>query len=391
MSLITKTTDLEAFCERHASADVVAVDTEFMRERTYWPKLCLVQLAVPDEAVAIDALAPGIDLEPLFTLLNDRSPVKAFHAARQDLEIFHHLSGRLPTPIFDTQVAAMVCGFGDQVGYETLVAKLAKARIDKSSRFTDWSARPLSKRQITYALSDVIHLLPVYRKLQGRLEKEGRASWLEEEMATLNDPATYDADPRESFRRIRSRSANGRFLAVLRELADWREREARDRDLPRNRLLRDESLVEIAHHVPDSADALARTRGLNRRFAEGATGQAVLAAVARGQAVPDEECPEPDERNQLPRRIGPIADLLKVLLKLKCEEHDVTQRLVASSADVERLAAFGKAADVPALNGWRRQVFGDDALKLRGGRLALVIKGRSLALVDAPRSKPDTA
>jgi ribonuclease D len=387
MTLITEASDLAAFCERLSRAELIAVDTEFMRERTYWPKLCLVQVAGRDEAAAIDPLADSIDLAPLFALLRAPETLKVFHAARQDLEIFHRLMrGELPHPVFDTQVAAMVCGFGDQVSYETLVGKLAKARIDKSSRFTDWSLRPLSARQIEYAIADVVHLVPVYRKLAARLRSTGRAEWLAEEMASLIDPANYATDPLQAFRRVKSRSGNGRMLAVLRELAAWRERDAQTRDVPRAWVLRDEALLEIAHHTPQTVDELARTRGLARKFAESAAGEAVLAAVARGLAVPEADWPETDIRRDVPRGVAATADLLKVLLKMKCDEADVAQRLVASSEEVEMIAALGADADVPALHGWRRQVFGEDALKIREGDLALAIRNRKLALVKVGRS-----
>ena len=382
MTLITENAALAAFCDRLAGAEVITVDTEFMRERTYWPKLCLVQVGAESEAAAIDPLADGIDLSPLFALLRAPETLKVFHAARQDLEIFHTLmGGTLPKPVFDSQVAAMVCGFGDQVSYETLVAKLAKARIDKSSRFTDWSLRPLSARQIDYAIADVVHLVPVYRKLAARLKATGRAAWLDEEMRVLTDPETYRIDPMLSFRRIKSRSGSGRMLAVLRELCAWREREAQARNVPRAWTLRDEALLEIAHHTPTTVDDLARTRGLARKFAESAAGAEVLAAVARGLAVPEAEWPGIDTKRDMPRGVGAIADLLKVVLKMKCDEADVAQRLVASSEDVELIAALGDEAEVAALSGWRRQVFGDAALKVRTGALALVVSGKKLVLV----------
>lgn len=382
MTLITEATELQAFCNRLAHVDAISVDTEFMRERTYWPKLCLVQVAGGSEAAAIDPLAPGMDLAPLCALLDAPHILKVFHAARQDLEIFHRLMGCvLPKPVFDTQVAAMVCGFGDQVSYETLVGKLAKARVDKSSRFTDWSLRPLSARQIEYAIADVVHLLPVYRKLAARLASSGRGDWLAEEMAQLTDPVNYAMDPMQVFRRVRNRSGNGRVLAVLRELAAWRERDAQARDIPRAWVLRDEALLEIAHHTPKTVDELARTRGLARKFAESATGAEVLAAVARGLALPEKEWPESDARREIPRGVGAVADLLKVVLKLKSEEADVAQRLLASSEEVELIAADGEHADVPALQGWRRQVFGEVALRVRAGELALVIRGRKLVLL----------
>ena len=380
--VITDTPALAAFCRRLADAEFITVDTEFMRERTYWPRLCLVQVAGPDEARAIDALADGIDLAPLFDLLADPEVLKVFHAARQDMEIFSILMDRLPTPLFDTQVAAMVCGFGDSVGYETLVAKLVKARVDKSSRFTDWSLRPLSPRQVDYAIGDVTHLRIAYEKLSRKLSANGHESWLGEEMAVLTDPGTYALDPVLAFRRIKARNPSPRTLALLRELAAWRERDAQRLDLPRNRVLRDEALLEIAHHAPATIDALKRTRGLGRRMAEGAAGQAILEAVRRGQAVPEADCPRPQTKPALPRGLGPVVELLKVLLKMKCEENQVAQKLVASSADVERIAAEGAAADVPALRGWRRQVFGEDALRLCGGVTALAAAGKRLKLVE---------
>ena len=387
MTLITEAAELAAFCRRLSGAEMIAIDTEFMRERTYWPKLCLVQVAGPDEAAAIDPLAGDIDLAPLFALLRSPETLKVFHAARQDLEIFHRLmGGELPHPVFDTQVAAMVCGFGDQVSYETLVGKLAKARIDKSSRFTDWSLRPLSRRQIDYAIADVVHLVPVYRKLAARLHSSGRAEWLAEEMASLLNPASYATDPLQAFRRLKSRSGNGRMLAVLRELAAWREREAQMRDVPRAWVLRDEALLEIAHHTPTTAEELARTRGLARKLAESAHGEAVLAAVARGLAVPEAEWPESDLRREMPRGVQATADLLKVLLKMKCEEADVAQRLVASSEEVELIAALGADAQVPALHGWRRQAFGEDALRIRAGEIAIAIRDRKLTLVPIAAS-----
>jgi ribonuclease D len=381
MTLITETSDLAAFCERLSNADAIAVDTEFMRERTYWPKLCLVQVAGDEAAAAVDPLAEGIDLAPLHALLATPVMVKVFHAARQDLEIFYRRAGRLPEPVFDTQVAAMVCGFGDQVAYETLASRLTKAKLDKSSRFTDWSLRPLSRRQIDYALGDVVPLLTIYRKLKAELEKNGRAGWLDEEMAALTDPVSYDLDPDSAFRRIKHRGGDGRFLAVLRALAAWREREAQARDLPRGWVLRDEAMLEIAHHLPKTIDELARTRGLSRRFVDGGHGGQILAAVAEGLALPADARPVREEKRELPRNTGPVADLLKVVLKLKCEEANVAQRLVASAEDIELISAFGATADVPALHGWRRQVFGQEALRVRDGALALVVRGRRLTLL----------
>jgi ribonuclease D len=379
--MITDTASLDAFCKSLSGTPFITVDTEFMRETTYWPVLCLIQVAGPDDAKAIDPLAPGIDLAPLIELLDDPSILKVFHAARQDLEIFYNLMGHVPVPLFDTQVAAMVCGFGDSVGYQTLIAKLTKAQIDKSSRFTDWSLRPLSGRQITYALSDVTHLRDAYHKLSDKLKANGREAWLDEEMAILNAPETYDPDPHETYRRIKSRGAKPRYLAILREVAAWREHEARKRDQPRNRVLRDEALQEIAHHAPKTVNDLERTRGLGRKMAEGPSGSRLLEAVKKGVAVLDADCPKPQHKPEMPRGLGPVIDLLRVLLKMKCDDGDVAQKLLASANDIELIAAFGENADVRAIHGWRRELFGNDALKLCKGELGFVIKNKRLSLM----------
>jgi ribonuclease D len=382
MELIADTAALTAFCGRLAQAPFITIDTEFMRERTYWPQLCLVQVADAEEACAIDPLAPGMDLTPLFAIMDNPQILKVFHAARQDVEIFFHLSGKVPAPIFDTQVAAMVCGFGDAVSYETLAAKLAKARIDKSQRFTDWSHRPLAERQLTYALADVTHLRIAYEKLVRQLEREGRGEWLQGEMAILTDPATYRLEPEEAWRRLKPRTGNARTLMLLKALAAWREREAQTRDLPRQRVIRDEALLEIANSAPTTIDELARTRGLSRGLADGRVGAAILGTVTQALTVPEAEWPQPEMRNDLPRGLGPVVDLLKVLLKLKCDEHDVAQRLVASSSDLEAIAA-DDAAQVPAMQGWRRSLFGDDALRLKHGKVALALaeNGKGLRLI----------
>jgi ribonuclease D len=383
--LIEDSSELAAICESFSDETYITVDTEFMRESTYWPILCLVQIAGSKSAAVIDAMAPGIDLDPLLRLFKNRNILKVFHAGRQDLEIFYYLMGELPAPVFDTQVAAMVCGFGDSVGYDTLVAKLTRAKIDKSSRFTDWSARPLRPRQIEYAIGDVTHLRTVYEKLAALLHENGRESWLAEEIDTLTKPQTYDPDRRKVFQRIKTRVTSPRVLAVLREVAAWREEEAQTRNLPRNRLLRDESLLEIAHHAPKTVDDLARTRGLGRRMADGDTGQRILAAVARGVAVPDDKCPQPPAGHDRNRDRGPVTDLLKVLLKLRCSDAGVAQRLVASAEEVEVIAAQAEHADVPALCGWRREVFGEHALKFMRGKIALAANNGNLVtiVVDA--------
>jgi ribonuclease D len=388
MNVITETPVLAEFCCRQAAAPFIAIDTEFMRDKTYWPQLCLVQIAGPGEAAAIDTLAPDLDLQPLLDLIAEPGVLKVFHAGRQDVEIFFHLTGRIPGPIFDTQVAAMVCGFGEAVSYETLAGKLAGARIDKSSRFTDWSHRPLTQRQIAYALDDVVHLRRVYERLRDRLERNGRITWIEEEMAELTNPDTYRLDPVEAWQRFKVRGNNRRFLAILREIAAWREIAAQQRNLPRNRIIRDESLLEIAAHAPATIEDLARTRGLSKGVAEGKFGSEILAAVARALAAPESDHPPVRNREEIPPGFGPLIDLLRVLLKLRCEDEGVAQKLVANTEDLEAIAASDTAA-VPALSGWRFEIFGKDALALKHGRLALTASGKRLLVV--PLDRPGSA
>jgi ribonuclease D len=385
MKLITTTDALAAFCKPLAGAEYIAVDTEFMRERTYWPKLCLAQVAGPDEAAAIDALADGIDLAPLDELMANAQVLKVFHAARQDVEIFYLRSGKVPKPLFDTQVAAMVCGHGEAASYESLATKLAKARIDKSSRFTDWSRRPLSERQITYALSDVTHLRVVYEKLHRQLDKSGRMSWIAEEMAVLNDAATYRADPEMAWRRLKPRGASPRLLGILKEAAAWRERTAQRIDIPRQRLLRDEQLLEIASHAPKSVEELALTRGLGRGFAEGWQGRELLEAIDKARSLPESALPGRDRPPEQLRAPGAVVDLLRTLLRLKAEQAGVAARLVASADELDRLAA-GKR-DVHALKGWRKEIFGSDAVDLIEGKLALALDGEHAKLLPVNPGK----
>lgn len=385
MKLITTTDELAAFCKPLADTEFVAVDTEFMRERTYWPKLCLAQVAGPDDAAAIDALAEGIDLSPLDELMANPRVLKVFHAARQDLEIFYLRMTSVPRPLFDTQVAAMVCGHGEAASYESLATKLAKAKIDKSSRFTDWSRRPLSERQITYALSDVTHLRVVYEKLQAQLKKSGRLSWIAEEMAVLNDPATYRGDPEMAWRRLKPRGASPRLLGILKEVAAWRERTAQRIDIPRQRLLRDEQLLEIASHAPRTIEELAATRGLGRGFAEGWQGRELLEAIEKARNIPEADLPTRDKPAEQLRAPGAVVDLLRTLLRLKAEQAGVAARLVASADELERLAA-GKR-DLHALKGWRNEIFGSDAVDLIDGRLALALEGEHAKLLPVTPSK----
>ena len=378
---IADTNSLAAFCEKQQNAAFVTVDTEFVREKTYYSILCLVQVAGPDDAVVIDAMAFDIDLSPLDELFKNTNVVKVLHASRQDNEIFFNLFGSVPKPIFDTQIAAMVCGFGDQVAYGTLIANLVGVQLEKTSRFADWSRRPLTQKQLAYALSDVTHLRVAYEKLAAELETSGRTHWLDSEMDILTDPDTYRMDPREAWRRIKSRTTNPKFLSVLREVAAWREAEAQWRDIPRNRLLRDDSLLDIAAHTPKTSQALSRTRGMPRGFAEGRMADGLLDAIETGVATKPEDQPQVPKRDRLPNGLGPLTDLLKTLLKLRCEEEKVAPKLIASADDLERIAASDNA-DVPALSGWRREVFGEQALALKQGKLGLTAEGKRIRIME---------
>ena len=386
MQLITDTDALAAFCARCADHPYVTVDTEFLRERTYWPQLCLVQLAHPGgeddgSAVLIDPLAEGLDLAPLFELMARPDVVKVFHAARQDVEIFWHRGGLIPAPLFDTQVAAMVCGHGDQVGYETLVRKICKATLDKSSRFTDWAHRPLSEKQLVYALADVTHLRRIYERLSAELARTGRGAWVAEEMATLTSPETYRNAPEEAWRRLKMRSSSPRFAAVAKALAEWRERRAQERDVPRSRLMKDDALLEVASNRPTTVEELGRSRLLQREARKGDVAQEILAAVREGLETPEEDAPARDPAR--PARAAPAAliDLLKVLLKQRAEDLGVAPKLIASAEDVARIAAE-EAPDVPAMSGWRREAFGALALQLKRGDIALGVDGAGVEIVE---------
>ena len=379
-ALITKTADLDALCARLRTERFVTVDTEFMRERTYWPELCVVQLAGDHEVAVVDTMAPGIELASLGALLADPAVVKVFHACRQDIEIFVQLFGAVPQPLFDSQVAAMVAGFGDQVGYDALVAALTGGHIDKAHRFSDWAARPLSPAQITYAAADVTHLRGVYEKLTARLENDSRLEWVGEEMAALADPATYIADPEQMWERLRPRTNNRRLLGVLRAIAAWREREAQRSNVPRGRMLKDEALLEIAAIAPDTIDALGRARGISRGFAEGRMGTSLLAAIAEAKALPDDAMPLAPSQRDGPKASPALVALLKVLLATKCEQHHVAAKLVANSDDIDRLATED-TPDIPTLHGWRHDIFGADAIALKAGTIALGVDGRRIKLI----------
>ncbi|GGL64346.1 ribonuclease D [Wenxinia marina] len=383
MQTITTTDALAAFCARAAGHPYVTVDTEFLRERTYYSKLCLIQLAHPgedeDSAVLVDPLVEGLSLDPLYDLFRDPGVVKVFHAARQDLEIFFVDRGVIPAPLFDTQVAAMVCGYGEQVGYETLVRKIAKAEIDKSSRFTDWSRRPLTEAQLRYALADVTHLRVIYEELSERLDRTGRARWVEEEMGVLTDPATYRVDPDEAWQRVKTRTNSGRFLAIVRELAKFREVYAQTRDVPRSRVFKDDALVELASTKPTTEKDLGRSRLLLREARRGDIADGILAAVKAGLETPPEDQPRPD-RTREQQQVNPaLADLLRVLLKARAERENVAAKLIASAADLDAIASGER--DVAALNGWRHEVFGAEALMLCEGKVALAAKGPNVVTV----------
>ncbi len=384
MQTITTTQELAAFCADAQNAEYVTVDTEFLRERTYYSKLCLIQLALPgksdENAVLVDPLEGDLSLDPLLELFRNPDVVKVFHAARQDLEIFYIDHGVIPEPLFDTQVAAMVCGFGEQVGYETLVKRIARQPLDKSSRFTDWSRRPLTDAQKTYALADVTHLRQIYEFLDGKLKESGRDRWVAEELAVLTNPDTYVTHPDEAWKRVKTRSSSPRFLALVQTLSAFRETYAQTRNIPRNRVYKDDALVELASTKPQNMNDLGRSRLLLREARKGPIAEGILAAVQKGLSVPKEDLPKPDtSRDKL--QVNPaLADLLRVLLKAKTESSGVASKLIAPSAELDAIAAGLR--DVPALSGWRHEVFGADALRLCDGEIALTAKGKQVKVID---------
>lgn len=383
MRTITTTEDLAAFCAATKDQPYVTIDTEFLRERTYWSKLCLIQMALPGktgEAVLVDPiLGTGMSLEPLYDLFRHPGTVKVFHAARQDLEIFF-VEGRVfPQPLFDTQVAAMVCGHGEQVGYETLVKKIARASLDKTSRFTDWSRRPLTEAQMDYALADVTHLRVIYETLSAQIARTGRAHWVAEELAVLTDPATYTVHPEEAWLRVKTRTTSGRFLAVVRELARFREDYAQARNIPRSRVYKDDALLELASTRPLTPDDLGKSRLLLREARRGEIAEGILAAVKAGLETPADRLPRVEEERDTAPANPALADLLRVLLKAKAEELGVASRLIASAADLDAIAAGNR--DLPALTGWRREAFGEDALRLCRGEIALSARGNAVRVI----------
>jgi ribonuclease D len=385
MRLISRNDELAEACARLGQAPFVAVDTEFMREQTFWPNLCLIQIAADGTEVLVDSLAPGLDLQPFFDLMVNERVLKVFHSARQDIEIIHHLAGVIPHPIFDTQVAAMVCGFGEAVSYSMLVKRLLGRNLDKTSRFTDWSRRPLSERQLTYALGDVVHLRELYPKLRAQLDHSERASWLSEEMGVLTDPATYELHPEQAWKRLKMRIKTQKSMAVLMELAAWREREAQSQDVPRARILKDEALYDIASQAPRTAEDLGSLRSLHNGFARSTRGRAVLDAVAKGVERDPKTVPPIERGEPMPPEAQAVVDLLRVLLKATAGRHGVAPKLIATSDELEEIAR-SDVTDIAALRGWRKKLFGDDALALKRGELALVIKDGEVALLPAQAS-----
>jgi len=382
MKTLTTTDELAAFCTEARNHPYVTVDTEFLRERTYYSKLCLIQIAHPgadDAAVLVDPLAENLSLEPLYDLFRDTSVVKVFHAARQDLEIFYFEAGVFPEPLFDTQVAAMVCGFGEQVGYETLVRRIAKDSVDKSSRFTDWSRRPLTDAQKSYALADVTHLRQIYEYLSAELERSNRTRWVQEELGILTDPATYEIAPEDAWKRVKTRTTSGKFMAAVKELAKFREAYAQQRNVPRSRVFKDDALIELASTKPRNAGDLGRSRLLLREARKGEIADGILTAIEAASAYSPDDYPAVD-RSRDKLQVNPaLADLLRVLLKAKADQSGVAQKLIATVADLDSIA--GGERHVPALKGWRREVFGDDALRLCEGQVALAVRGSKVTLV----------
>ena len=379
MSVITKNEDLIALCDRLSKSDYVTVDTEFLRDKTYYSKLCLIQIADDNEYHAIDTLAGGLDLAPFYDLMTNENVVKVFHAAKQDIEIFVNQANVVPSPLFDSQIAAMVCGFGDSIGYEKLVMALCNETLDKSTRFTDWSRRPLTERQIEYALGDVTHLRTIYKKLREKLDKNGRESWLKEELEELQSVQTYIIKPEEAWKRIKIRNSNRRFNAVVHRIAQWREEQAQSRNQPRNRIMRDEVLLELSAVRPQHTNALTSIRGLGPNFASSKGGKSVIEAIGEAMALPDDQLPVIQRRRPPSQNNDPIVELLKVLLKLVCKRENVASKLIANVDDLEKIAENDNA-NVKALSGWRYDLFGKDALALKNGEVAFAIKDGEVAV-----------
>lgn len=382
MHVIASQSELEAVIGEFEKSAFVTVDTEFIRETTFWPELCLIQIASPDATALIDPLSPDIDLKPFFALMANENITKVFHAARQDIEIVFHLGGLIPHPVFDTQVAAMVCGFGDSVSYDQLVQRITGRHLDKSSRFTDWRHRPLSEKQLTYALADVTHLIDVYQHLKVELEREKRAHWLNEEMDVLTSKETYDPKPEDAWKRLKMRLRKPQELAVVRAVSTWRELEARERNVPRGRVLKDDAIYEIAQQQPRDTTALGRLRTTPKGWERSAAASALLEVINAALSLPKEEMPKAPRHQQQAEGSNAAAELLKVLLRLVAEKEGVAAKVLATSDDIDRIASEGEAADVQALHGWRREVFGEVALRLVRGEIAIKFDRRKIAVFD---------
>ena len=384
MKIITKNSELQEFCTKAANSKYITIDTEFVRERTYFSKLCLIQLAIPgnenDSAVLVDNLANKLDLSPIYKLFQNENVVKVFHAARQDVEIFYLDSGIFPYPLFDTQIAAMVCGFGDQVAYETLVKQVAKQTLDKSSRFTDWSRRPLTEAQKKYALADVTHLRIIYEFLSQKLQKTNRLTWVEEEIKILISPETYNFDPKNSWRRIKTKSNSRRFLGIVAALAEFREKFAQTKNIPRNRVIKDDALLELASNKPKNLDDLSKSRLLLREARKGELASGLLNAIEKGINTPEADLPEKLDKTDKSIVNSALADLLRVLLKSCSESAGVASKLIASASDLDSLAAGDRS--LAALQGWRLEIFGKSALDLCNGKIGLSVKGKKVTTIE---------
>lgn len=381
MKIIKDTASLAEACVDFAKHDFVTVDTEFLRETTFWPILCLIQIAGPDDECIIDPMSESIDLAPFFELMADQSVVKVFHAARQDVEIIHNLGGLIPAPLFDSQVAAMVCGYGDSIAYNMLVAKITGGQIDKSSRFTDWARRPLTNKQLDYALADVTHLRDIYLHLKSDLARQNRSEWVSEEMLVLTSPETYDLPVEKAWTRLKMRVRKPQDLAVMQSVAQWREQEARDRDVPRGRVIKDDAIYEIAQQHPRDTSALGRLRALPRGFENSRFAESLLAAVDAAMAIPKDDLPKVPRPSRSPEGTGAATEMLKVLLKVVAEQHGVASKVIATVDDLEKIAANDEA-DVAALQGWRLELFGRQALELKRGEIALGFEDRKIQVIE---------
>ena len=381
--IISTTDGLARICRELAKSEFVAVDTEFMRQSTYWPYLCLIQIASPEAEAVIDPIGDGIDLAPFFELMANPAVIKVFHAARQDVEIVYNLAGIIPLPIFDTQIAAMVCGFGEAASYGALVKRLMRKNLDKSSRFTDWARRPLSDKQLHYALGDVTHLRGIYLKLKNRLEATGRASWLDEEMADLVNPDNYKTEPEDAWRRLKMRARSAQELAIMIEVAAWRERAAQSQNVPRSRVIKDDTIYDVLTQAPKSVEELAKLRTIHDGFARSARARELVEAVNKALARPPEELPPLEIAEPLPPSAVAVADLFRVLLKAVAARHDVAAKLIATTDELDKIA-LDDEADVAALQGWRRELFGEDALAIKAGRLAMAVENGKIVTLPLP-------